>query len=48
MTALLEEDLGEVDVIRVTLSNFGVINDPAKQPFFGCTVGILLQEKVQQ
>lgn len=47
LTALMRLDVDNVDVLRVTVSQFGVVTDASKQSFMGCVLGVVLQEKIQ-
>ena len=48
MESLTELDVTDVDVRNITVSELGVIEDPAGSKFYGCTIDIMVREKVNQ
>ena len=48
MEAITELDVTDVDVKNITVSELGVIEDPAGAKFYGCTIDIMVREKVNQ
>lgn len=44
--ALCELDVSGVDVQSVVVGDFGVLEDPAGNGFFGCTVTVTLRERI--
>jgi hypothetical protein len=48
MEAVAELDVTDVDVRNITVSELGVIEDPAGSKFYGCTIDIMVREKVNQ
>lgn len=44
--AMCELDVSGVDVQTVTTSDFGVLEDPAGNGFFGCSVTVTLRERI--
>lgn len=48
MEAVAELDIVDVDVRNITVSELGVIEDPVGAKFYGCTIDIMVREKVNQ
>lgn len=48
MESITELDVTDVDVRNITVSELGVIEDPAGSKFYGCTIDIMVREKVNQ
>lgn len=46
LEAILTLDLSGIDVKNVIISDFGVLEDPAKKQYYGFTLAIMLREKV--
>jgi len=48
MESITELDVTDVDVRNISVSELGVIEDPAGSKFYGCTIDIMVREKVNQ
>lgn len=48
MQAVTALDVADVDVRNITISELGVVEDPAGSKFYGCTIDIMVREKVNQ
>ena len=48
MESITELDVTDVDVRNISVSELGVIEDPAGSKFYGCTIDIMFREKVNQ